>query len=259
MSTYVMSDIHGHYRSFMGLLDTLALTSDDQVYILGDVIDRGPNVAALLVACVKLSEEYPNFHFLLGNHEHMAYQYLQQSKNFTDDAEKAHWIEKVSGSEQTIEAIDALDDDWVQEKLIGWFDELIYYDIADVAGQKWMLVHAGFDPARFNTDKTTRFDDVIVEGGFGAQSLHDMIWIREKWIYDNREAPLPTVHGHTPTDFFASDVDALEAAVGESCYLSRGGILYYKNKIDIDCGAGAGLGVGCLRLDDFQEFHKKIS
>lgn len=257
MSTFCMSDIHGHYNSFMQLLDDIALSEDDDVYILGDVIDRGPDVAALLVACVEL-DKMDNFHFLLGNHEHMAYQYLLQSHSFADAEEKNHWINKVSGSAQTIEALDALNPDWVVEELIPWFSDLSYYDVAEVGGQQWMLVHAGFDPKRYGTLRKEKPDDVFVDKRFGMQSLSDMIWIREGWMYDRAEAPLPVIHGHTPTDYFADKLDLLESKVGEGVYLSQGGILYYKNKIDIDCGAGAGVGLGCLRLDDFEEFHAKV-
>lgn len=38
---YVVSDIHGCYDKYRELLKVLALSYDDTLYILGDVIDRG--------------------------------------------------------------------------------------------------------------------------------------------------------------------------------------------------------------------------
>lgn len=257
MATYCMSDIHGHYNSFMRILDGISLSEDDHVYVLGDVIDRGPDVASLLVACVELNK-LDNFHFLLGNHEHMAYQYLLRSHSFSNEDERNHWIDKVHGSKKTLDALDLMDPDWMSAELIPWFDNLLYYDVAEVGGQQWMLVHAGFNPKRYGNLVKEHPDDVLVDKRFGVQSLSDLIWIREEWMYDGQDAPMPVIHGHTPTDYFSDKLDLLDAKVGEGVYLSNGGILYYKNKIDIDCGAGNGVGLGCLRLDDFEEFHSSV-
>lgn len=259
MSTYCISDIHGHFHTFAALLDDLSLTTDDAVYVLGDVIDRGPNIAELLLFCVGLSEEYDNFHFLVGNHEHMAYQYLMSGAQATDKVELDHWLDNVEGSSETIEALAMLDDDWIAEKLIPWFGRLSYVEQVEVAGQEWMLVHAGFNPKAYGgTSPAKEGVSMEVGLGFGTQTFFDMTWIREEWMFDSGDAPLPVVHGHTPTVAFRDDLAPLEAAVGESCYLSQGGILYYKNKIDIDCGASSREGLGALRLDDFEEFHRKI-
>lgn len=260
MATYCISDIHGHFHAFASILDDLALTTDDHVYVLGDVIDRGPNIAELLLFCVSLSEEYENFHFLVGNHEHMAYQYLMRDKYAMDDDETAHWLDNVTGSQATIDALEALDSEWIQESLIPWFSNLSYVEITEVGTQHWMLVHAGFDPSRYGRSIGEKQGiSLDVGSGFGTQTFYDMTWIREPWMYDPQDAPLPVVHGHTPTEAFRNSMDELEARVKESCYISQGGILYYRNKIDIDCGAGGGLGLGALRLDDFEEFHKKVS
>lgn len=241
----------------MRILEEISPVAGDDIYILGDVIDRGSDVAAVLVSCVELSRRYPNFHFLLGNHEHMCYQYLLDGESIDRD-EMKHWLGNVSGSEATTTALDALDREWVAHELVPWFSSLLYYDTVKVDGQEWMLVHAGFDPDRFGNERKKYWEDVLVPGGFGQQSLSDMIWIRDKWILDRREAPLPVIHGHTPTTYFRGKLGALEQAIGESVYQSDGGILYYKNKIDIDCGAGEGSALGCLRIDDLQEFYARI-
>ena len=43
-----IGDIHGHYDGLMMLLDEIAPTAEDQVYFLGDLIDRGPSSAQVL-------------------------------------------------------------------------------------------------------------------------------------------------------------------------------------------------------------------
>jgi hypothetical protein len=44
----VIGDVHGHYECLMLLLAKIAPTSEDQVYFLGDLIDRGPKSAQVV-------------------------------------------------------------------------------------------------------------------------------------------------------------------------------------------------------------------
>ena len=67
--TYVMSDIHGQFDSFMKMLDLIVFSDEDELYIVGDVIDRGPKS----VECIKWIMEQDNVLTLMGNHELMLY------------------------------------------------------------------------------------------------------------------------------------------------------------------------------------------
>ena len=42
LSTYVMSDIHGNYRAYKAMLEKINFNREDMLYILGDILDRGP-------------------------------------------------------------------------------------------------------------------------------------------------------------------------------------------------------------------------
>ena len=44
---YVMSDIHGCYREYPKALEKIAFSAADCLHILGDIVDRGPQVAEL--------------------------------------------------------------------------------------------------------------------------------------------------------------------------------------------------------------------
>ena len=48
MASYVISDIHGELELFEELLDRIALKDSDTLYILGDVVDRGPHPVKVL-------------------------------------------------------------------------------------------------------------------------------------------------------------------------------------------------------------------
>ena len=39
---YVISDIHGCYEQYMKLLDKIHFSERDTLYLLGDLVDRGP-------------------------------------------------------------------------------------------------------------------------------------------------------------------------------------------------------------------------
>ena len=52
MAIYAVSDIHGCYTQFQHLLDKISLTDSDELYILGDVIDRGPKSPEVLQCCL---------------------------------------------------------------------------------------------------------------------------------------------------------------------------------------------------------------
>lgn len=73
MVTHVISDIHGQYNMFIELLDKIDLKDTDTLYILGDVLDRGPHP----IKTIRKLMEMPNAICLVGNHEFMAMKCLE--------------------------------------------------------------------------------------------------------------------------------------------------------------------------------------
>ena len=67
MATYVMSDLHGCEKEFKELLVKIAFSENDQLYIIGDVVDRGRHSIRLL----QYIREAKNITLILGNHELM--------------------------------------------------------------------------------------------------------------------------------------------------------------------------------------------
>ena len=62
---YVLSDIHGHYEAYRAILEAIRFSSRDVLYVLGDVIDRGPDGIRILQDMMVR----PNVVPILGNHE----------------------------------------------------------------------------------------------------------------------------------------------------------------------------------------------
>ena len=67
MATYVMSDIHGCYDEFIALLEKIAFNHQhDQLYLVGDLINRGPkSLAVMEYLMAHESSIFP----VLGNHD----------------------------------------------------------------------------------------------------------------------------------------------------------------------------------------------
>ncbi|MCR5208779.1 MAG: metallophosphoesterase [Lachnospiraceae bacterium] len=79
MNIYILSDIHGHYEAFMRMLEQIKFSDRDFMYILGDVIDRGPDGVQL----VQYIMDRSNMELFLGNHELMmlnTIEYIRQKE-----------------------------------------------------------------------------------------------------------------------------------------------------------------------------------
>ncbi len=125
----VIGDIHGHYGALMTLLEAIAPTQDDQVYFLGDLIDRGPNSAK--VVDFVYQNEYP---CLLGNHEQMLLDTIASDR--VSSSLLQSWV--YSGGYTTLLSYDHK----IPPEHIEWMQNLpLYLDLGDI----W-LVHAGVDP-----------------------------------------------------------------------------------------------------------------
>jgi serine/threonine protein phosphatase 1 len=126
----VIGDVHGHYDTLMILMDAIAPSSDDMVYFLGDLIDRGPQ-SAQVVDFVKRSP----YLCLLGNHEQMLLDILGDGEIYGPALQA--WL--YSGGHSTI---NSYGEGGVSQEHLDWMRTLpTYVDLGDT----W-LVHAGVHP-----------------------------------------------------------------------------------------------------------------
>lgn len=66
MSTYAIGDIQGCYRSLRALLKSIDFSADDQLWLCGDLVNRGPQSADVLRYLIDLGTQV---HTVLGNHD----------------------------------------------------------------------------------------------------------------------------------------------------------------------------------------------
>ena len=62
---YLISDIHGCYDQYRQLLQKINFSSQDELYVLGDAVDRGSDPIKVLQDLMRR----PNVIYILGNHD----------------------------------------------------------------------------------------------------------------------------------------------------------------------------------------------
>ena len=229
--TYVVSNLHGHFEEFKRLLQTISFHNDrDILYILGDIVDYGPDSMELINdLSVRL-----NVYSIAGEHDYTAarmlteFEQMQNGKAPSPDfmQEMSEWIH--DGGQPTMEGYRELDADG-REGVLDYLSDLSLYEEVTVKGKTYLLVHAGI--VDFYPDMTVEDledlgpEDFFTEAADPAASYFDNMTL---------------IVGHTPTS---------EMKDGNNRIL-RG-----KGTVFMDCGLGRGGRLGCLRLDDGEEFY----
>ncbi|SEG00514.1 serine/threonine protein phosphatase 1 [Eubacterium ruminantium] len=233
IASYVISDIHGQYDMFMELLDKIKFNENDTLYILGDVLDRGPHPIKTLMKLM----EMPNAICIVGNHELMALECLEFLMKEITDMSIEELDEKMlenlltwqyNGSKTTIEEFEKLDAVTKQD-VIDFIKDFVIYEEVSVNDKDYLLVHAGL--GNYSPEKDIE-----------DYSLHDLIWARADYDVRYFEDKY-VISGHTPTQYIKDN--------------PQPGFIYRKNNhIAIDCGAcipGGRLAAICL--DTGEEYY----
>lgn len=232
---YVCSDIHGRYDRWRALMQAIDLRPDDTLYVLGDVIDRGPDGCKILLDMMGWLNVIP----ILGNHEFTAAVCLpwllkevtDRSLADLDDTRLAalqEWI--VNGGGPTLRGLQALSQT-EREDILDYLREMELYAEVEAGGQKFVLSHAGLD--HFSPEKP--LEDYALEDFLFCRPKPDEAFWPDRHL----------VYGHTPTRL-------LRAQMGQPL---SDDILCWGQQIAIDCGCGFDGKLGCLCLDTMETFY----
>jgi len=87
-SIWAFGDVHGNLIALKTLWQTMQPHAADQIYFLGDYVDRGLDSRGVLDFLITLQSKYPNLHCILGNHEEM----LLRCYESADADLWSHWL-----------------------------------------------------------------------------------------------------------------------------------------------------------------------
>ena len=145
---YAVSDIHGCYDKYIELLRRINLKATDTLYILGDVIDRGPDGLKILLD-VSLR---PNIVPFLGNHEYAALACLpwlmEELTEENTEPDVLLWRLKsvqgwmADGGDKTVEEFRRLSPA-ARQDVLDILEDLTVYEETEAGGRTFVLVHAG--------------------------------------------------------------------------------------------------------------------
>ena len=205
---YAMSDIHGCYEKYLKMLSKIKFKLEDTLYILGDVLDRGPAGMKALLDMGKRG----NIILLRGNHDHQA-GILLSNLHMLDDANCPQelvelygiWLSD-GGKTSLTEYLQLSDEE--QKTVIGLIRKMKKSVEIEVNDKKYLLAHTVPGIERIEEYKEWTLEDYIMgEPDYEEQYFEDMY----------------IVTGHTPTGFIDKQ--------------SVGKIWQGDGHIAIDCGA----------------------
>ncbi len=230
MSTYVISDLHGCLDEFRTMLDLINFTDYDELYINGDVCDRGKRPIELL----RLIMAHKNMHLIFGNHDVWLARYAEDLIKGKDSpshlrllgGDFVNWIHFNGGLVTMDQFMDC--EYSVCYDILEYLGNPEYYKELQVGHQKFLIVHAGLGDR-------WRLGLPVCE-----YSENELIW-PHIGINDNPYPDVMMIVGHMPTFLYGKQ------------YENR--IIHGRNLLHIDCGCVFGRTLGCVRLDDLQEFY----
>lgn len=227
MSQYVISDIHGCYEEFLEMMNLINFEDDDELFILGDVIDRGNKPLEIIDYIMSHS----NIKLIKGNHEEFFVDYYNGDDSYM-------WF--FNGGETTHEQLENRGHQY-EKMLYEFISSLPIIKVVD----KYILVHSTLD---FENNS----NDLSLEEFLSEQDKYICLWGRDNIGKEKQFKDYTVICGHTPVQVINKTSNEEEVK-----------ILHRKGTIYIDCGCFIGKSEGgklaCLRLDDMREFYVNAS
>ncbi|MCR4716554.1 MAG: fructose-bisphosphatase class III [Lachnospiraceae bacterium] len=244
MSTYAVSDLHGHYNLFLRGLKEIAFSDDDYLWCLGDAIDRGPDGIKILEHIMK----HNNMDMLIGNHECMMLNSVSATGKAIANGDDANlWLNYNGGDLTFLQYEELFDEERIE--LLNWLRNRYVIKTLTVNDQDFCLTHSFYHS---NCENKT----------FNELSYYEVwrITWASIWRHDPDthaediypDYPYNFILGHVPVHRIRESIDRDENWNRLKAY-------HHNNVVNIDGGCGMGFngfdnGAIFLRLDDMKEF-----
>lgn len=237
---YVMSDLHGQYKRFDKMLKKINFSSDDTLYILGDAIDRGPDSMKIIQTIMEMK----NIIFLIGNHEHMMLESLQ------DNSKMNLWF--INKGFDTYKQFISLPKNIQYDIYDYLYSRILVIPNLKVSNQHYYLTHSS--PLKYHINFPKYYADVsdeekyfvLWERYFNSKIKHTLTTSDIDLINMYKGHILVCGHTKTQSVFFGN------IGKNNNGRISYG---YHGHVIDIDCGCASNKNLGCIRLDDKKTYY----
>jgi serine/threonine protein phosphatase 1 len=220
----VIADVHGCFRTLRVLVEErIHLNKDDNLFFLGDYIDRGPDSSGVINYIMGLIKGGYKIFPLRGNHE----QNVLDAINEYDADTLAYYVGKISKSPDLLN-----ENRTVKAHFVDFFSSLeIYYDLDD-----FIIVHAGL-----NLSLDNPFEDKVSMLEL-RNTLPDLTKLNGRRI----------VHGHqvTPLDEIKKAVNERQRLIplDNGCFYTKAHKIYDHTQTGNLC---------CVNLDTFELIVQK--
>ncbi|MCO5286648.1 MAG: serine/threonine protein phosphatase [Chitinophagaceae bacterium] len=169
--TYIIGDVHGCCKTLRHLIsEKINLKKSDRLYLVGDLIDRGPDSKGVIDYIIELENEGYQIFTVRGNHEQMLLDSLE------DDYEKEVWLE--NGGMETLSSYGVQMGSEIDPSHLRFILNTEYY----YTGKNFIITHAGLN---------FKIEEPMTD-------LTAMLWIRKFNPDIKYLGKRILVHGHTP-------------------------------------------------------------
>ncbi|GAA4822741.1 metallophosphoesterase family protein [Algivirga pacifica] len=124
---WVIGDIHGYAATFKTLLKKIKLQEEDQLFLLGDYINKGPDSKEVLDTIIRLRKQGYQVYALKGNHEEELIQALLKTEGKIPTRYRHLRLENKEGM--------------IKQKYWKMLTDMPYY----IETEGFYMVHAGFN------------------------------------------------------------------------------------------------------------------
>jgi serine/threonine protein phosphatase 1 len=172
---FAIGDIHGCADELRVMLRGIAPAQGDVVVFVGDYIDRGPATRDVVETLVEVQRNNAEYIFLKGNHEDMMLSFLGMPGHYGESF-------LFNGGQPTLESYGIPEGEPAFERIPADHMDFFKTLATSYLHPPYLFVHAGISPLR----------------QLEEQSVEDMLWIRQEFIFNPHHIGATVVFGHTP-------------------------------------------------------------
>ena len=171
---YATTDLHGCLHTFRRLVeDKLRLSRADELYLLGDYVNKGPDSCGVLAYLMQLQAAGYRVHCLRGNHDQALLDEARHRRRWA-------WSSLV-GRQSTLRSFGVQHAADIPFPYLAWLDALPY----EIELPDFVLVHAGYNFALPPDEMRLDYDTMLTT---------------KKFVFDpSRLGGKRLLHGHVPT------------------------------------------------------------